>query len=136
MTQVSRTVHTVLLMTAGTIFERALAEDLGDGDVTTLNTIPPDAVLHRRFSGQGAGCHRRPAGRGARFHGPRSRRCSSRLSPRMATGSDQGDIVAAVAGPGRAILSGERVALNFLQRMSGIATATGATSTRWPAPAP
>ena len=41
-----------------------------------------------------------------------------------ATGSSQGDIVATVTGPGRAILSGERVALNFLQRMSGIATAT------------
>ena len=35
-----------------------------------------------------------------------------------------GDIIAVVTGPGRAILSGERVALNFMQRMSGIATAT------------
>ena len=35
-----------------------------------------------------------------------------------------GDLIASVAGPARAILTGERVALNFLQRMSGIATVT------------
>ncbi len=35
-----------------------------------------------------------------------------------------GDLIASVAGPARAILTGERVALNFLQRMSGIATLT------------
>jgi nicotinate-nucleotide pyrophosphorylase (carboxylating) len=36
----------------------------------------------------------------------------------------EGDLIASVAGPARAILTGERVALNFLQRMSGIATLT------------
>lgn len=35
-----------------------------------------------------------------------------------------GDLIASVAGPARAILTGERVALNFLQRMSGVATLT------------
>ena len=35
-----------------------------------------------------------------------------------------GDLIASVAGPARAVLTGERVALNFLQRMSGIATIT------------
>jgi nicotinate-nucleotide pyrophosphorylase (carboxylating) len=37
----------------------------------------------------------------------------------------EGDLIASVTGPARAILTGERVALNFLQRMSGIATLTG-----------
>jgi nicotinate-nucleotide pyrophosphorylase (carboxylating) len=37
---------------------------------------------------------------------------------------ERGQVIAQVSGPGRAILTGERVALNFLQRMSGIATAT------------
>jgi nicotinate-nucleotide pyrophosphorylase (carboxylating) len=37
---------------------------------------------------------------------------------------DAGDILATVEGPARAVLRGERVALNFVQRMSGIATAT------------
>ena len=35
-----------------------------------------------------------------------------------------GDILAEVSGPARGLLTGERVALNFLQRMSGIATMT------------
>jgi nicotinate-nucleotide pyrophosphorylase (carboxylating) len=35
-----------------------------------------------------------------------------------------GDVVCTIKGPGRAILTGERVALNFLQRLSGIATLT------------
>src|SRR5204862_6818769 len=37
-----------------------------------------------------------------------------------------GNLIASVAGPARGILTGERVALNFLQRMSGIATLTRA----------
>jgi nicotinate-nucleotide pyrophosphorylase (carboxylating) len=37
---------------------------------------------------------------------------------------ERGQVIAQVSGPGRAILTGERVALNFLQRMSGIATTT------------
>jgi nicotinate-nucleotide pyrophosphorylase (carboxylating) len=37
---------------------------------------------------------------------------------------ERGQVIAQVSGPGRAILTGERVALNFMQRMSGIATAT------------
>ena len=36
----------------------------------------------------------------------------------------EGDLIASVAGPARAVLTGERVALNFIQRMSGIATIT------------
>jgi hypothetical protein len=62
--------------------------------------------------------------------------CSSRSptrsrSPRpsrMATGSRRGTAVAEITGPLAAILSGERVALNLIQRMSGIATMSRSTS--------
>ena len=105
------------------IIRHALAEDLGDGDVTTLNTIPADAEYTGDFLVKAPGviAGLRVAARvfaaldpGVEFH-------------TFAADGDQvkhGDIVATVAGSGRAILSGERVALNLLQRMSGIATAT------------
>jgi len=105
------------------IIGRALAEDLGDGDVTTLNTIPADVRLTGEFLVKEAGVI---AGLEA------VRRVFACLDPAVeyrtlfadGDAAKPGDIIAAVAGPGRAILSGERVALNFLQRMSGIATAT------------
>jgi nicotinate-nucleotide pyrophosphorylase (carboxylating) len=105
------------------IIHRALAEDLGDGDVTTLNTIPPDALYTGDFLVKALGviAGLQVAARvfeaidpGVQFRA--IAQDGDRVSP--------GDIVATVTGPGRAILSGERVALNLLQRMSGIATAT------------
>jgi len=101
----------------------ALAEDLGDGDVTTLNTIPPDAAYAGDFLVKAPGVI---AGLQV------AQRVFVLLDPsvelHILTGDgdrvDRGDIVGVVTGPGRAILSGERVALNLLQRMSGIATAT------------
>lgn len=105
------------------LIRSALAEDLGDGDVTTLNTIPADARLVGDFLVKAPGV---VAGLEV------VRRVFAALDPTvefqaLAADGDAtlpGDIVALVQGPGRAILSGERVALNFLQRMSGIATVT------------
>jgi hypothetical protein len=98
---------------------RALAEDIGDGDVTTLCTIAPDAGrLLVKAAGVIAGLEV------ARAVFARVER--TRLLARYVDGDsvDARTIIGDVAGPGRAILSGERVALNFLQRMSGVATAT------------
>ncbi len=102
---------------------RALAEDLGDGDVTTLSTIPADALYAGDFlvkeTGVIAGLE--VAQRVfAVLDGAVTFRAFAADGDQVA----RGDIVALVTGPGRALLSGERVALNFLQRMSGIATAT------------
>lgn len=105
------------------LIHNALAEDLGDGDVTTLNTIPADARLIGDFLVKEPGV---VAGLDV------VRRVFAALDPAVAfealaadgDATLPGDIIALVRGPGRAILSGERVALNFLQRMSGIATAT------------
>ncbi len=101
----------------------ALAEDLGDGDITTLSTIPAPSHYTGDFLVKAAGVI---AGLGV------AQRVFTLLDPAvtftaLAADGDlvgPGDIVAAVTGPGRALLTGERVALNFMQRMSGIATAT------------
>lgn len=101
----------------------ALAEDIGDGDVTTENTIAEDARLTGRFLAKDSGV---VAGIQVVW------RTFALLDPRVellvligdGLCVERGQVIAQVSGPGRAILTGERVALNFLQRMSGIATAT------------
>lgn len=105
------------------IIANALAEDIGDGDVTTLNTIPADAVLHGVFLAKEAGV---VAGLEV------VRRVFQQVDPAVEVEFAVGDgdrvearqVFGEVRGPGRALLTGERVALNFLQRMSGIATLT------------
>lgn len=101
----------------------ALAEDIGDGDVTTDNTIPEDSIQQGDFLAKASGV---VAGVAV------ARRTFALLDPRVEWQAlvDDGQLVAAgeviarVLGPGRSLLTGERVALNFMQRMSGIATAT------------
>jgi nicotinate-nucleotide pyrophosphorylase (carboxylating) len=107
----------------GPIVRRALEEDVGDGDVTTLCTIAPDAWVTGRLLAKAPGVVAGLEVARAVF------RCLDvrvRLNPRVGDGEAvvAHTIVAEVEGPGRAVLSGERVALNFLQRMSGIATLT------------
>jgi len=103
----------------------ALKEDLGRaGDITTDATIPADvparAVIASRKPGVLAGlalaeCAFREVDPSVTFTA--TRRDGDRLK--------RGDVVAEIAGPARAILGGERVALNFLCHLSGVATATG-----------
>jgi nicotinate-nucleotide pyrophosphorylase (carboxylating) len=105
------------------IVRRALEEDLGDGDVTTLCTIGPDAWVTGRLLAKAPGVVAGLEVVRAVFGHLDAR---VRLAPRVADGEAvaAGTILAEIGGPGRAVLSGERVALNFLQRMSGIATLT------------
>jgi nicotinate-nucleotide pyrophosphorylase (carboxylating) len=102
---------------------RALAEDIGSGDVTTDSIVPANASLRGRLIAKQSGVVAgltiaeavfRELDRGIIF------------TPQVADGSqvDTKTIVAEVAGPARALLTGERTALNFLGRMSGIATLT------------
>ncbi len=102
---------------------RALDEDLGPGDITSAAVIPPDAtgraVLTAKSSGRIAGLRVAIA-------------VFQTLDPQIkyAQHVNDGDDVEAgttlltLAGKTAAILSAERVALNFLQHLSGIATAT------------
>ncbi len=104
--------------------EAALAEDLGlMGDITTRATIPANATAAARFVA------RRP---GAVSGLALARAAFRALDPAVtfealrADGgaADAGTVLARVSGSARAILSAERVALNFLGRMSGVATLT------------
>lgn len=102
---------------------QALQEDLGDGDVTTLCTIPPEASQEGTFIAKEAGV---VAGLDVVRSTFRALDDTVQVHYLIADGGwvEPGTHIATVTGPVQAILSGERVALNFLQRMSGIATTT------------
>jgi nicotinate-nucleotide pyrophosphorylase (carboxylating) len=105
------------------IIRKAIEEDLGNGDHTSLATIPERAVGKSRLlikeSGVLAGIEV-------------ARLVYREIDPSLrfevvltdGTAVKPGDIAFFVSGSSRSILSGERLALNFMQRMSGIATAT------------
>jgi nicotinate-nucleotide pyrophosphorylase (carboxylating) len=102
----------------------ALLEDLGRaGDITSDAVIPPEAqarvVLAARERGVLAGLDF--ARIACKLVEP-----EIRFAPRLADGTrlSPGDVIAEIAGPARAILTAERVALNFLGHLSGIASAT------------
>ena len=102
---------------------RALAEDIGSGDVTTDTIVPPDASLRGRIVAKQKGVI-------AGLDVAESvwlmldERVSFTKKTTDGASVESRTIVAEVAGPARALLTGERVALNFLGRMSGIATLT------------
>lgn len=105
------------------LIRRALAEDIGTGDITTLSTIPTErqtkAVLLAKESGVMCGL-------------PVFARTYELLDPSVSVKFlvsegqriAKGDRLAEIAGSARSVLTGERVALNFLQRLSAIATKT------------
>ena len=105
------------------IIDFALAEDIGDGDVTALCTVPAERRYKGEFLVKAYGVI---AGLDVVEQTFRTVDPSIEFDRRIADGTavQPGDIVAKVTGPGRALLSAERTGLNFLQRMSGIATAT------------
>ena len=104
----------------------ALAEDLGRaGDITSQATIPASAqavavIAARKKAGRP--CRRRPRPQG--FRTGRSRACDSMPAARDGDFFAPGAVLARIEGSARGILAGERVALNFLGRMCGIATLT------------
>ena len=131
--------------------QTALAEDIGSGDATTLATVPEAAMARAVMCAREplivAGLDFAEATfRGAfEFINRRGELCeppkSQNESGRRITPPSEGeikierlakdgqrvkgdDILLKISGPARAILSAERVALNFVQRLSGIATLT------------
>ena len=107
------------------IVERALVEDLGHGDVTTDALIPPDARGQASVVVKADGV---VAGLEVALDVFRQVDPSTQSRIRMADGApvSPGAVVADLEGSVAGILKAERVALNFLQRLSGIATATNA----------
>ena len=102
------------------VVARALAEDLGDGDVTTTATVAPDvraqAVIRQKAPGVIYGLD--VAEQVFRALDP-----EATFSREVAEGvwRERGEVLR-LEGRARALLSGERTALNFLQRLSGVAT--------------
>ena len=107
----------------GRIIRRALAEDIGSGDVTSSWTLPEGLALRGKLIAKAPGVVAGLEVAGRVFAAVDKR---VRFSALVADGSTVtvGMLLATVQGPARSILSAERVALNLLQRMSGIATLT------------
>lgn len=109
------------LKSAEVLFDMAYAEDIGEGDITTNNLIPPDtcktAILVAKEEGVIAGL---PIAEMVFKKFDRDIEWKvflpdgSKVKP--------GDVIVEFNGNFRALLTGERKALNFLQRLSGIAT--------------
>ena len=106
--------------TAGDIVARALAEDVGEGDVTTAATVPEAARGRARITQKAPGV----------IYGLEvAAQTFCTLDPDLAVERlvaegewrESGPVLE-LQGSARAILTGERTALNFLQRLSGVAT--------------
>jgi len=105
------------------IVRRALQEDVGTGDVTTLLTVPSGTEALGEFIATQPGVLAGLPVVERVFCQTDSR---VQVEPLVKEGQrfDAGAVLGVVRGEARAILMGERVALNFLQRLSGIATLT------------
>ncbi|NLB92278.1 MAG: carboxylating nicotinate-nucleotide diphosphorylase [Bacteroidales bacterium] len=109
------------LESAEILFNLAYAEDVGDGDITTDNLVPPDiiktAILVAKEDGVIAGL---PVAEMVfrKF----DREIQWKEVKPDGSKVKAGDIIVEFKGNYRALLTGERKALNFLQRLSGIAT--------------
>jgi len=106
------------------IVRHALEEDLGRaGDLTTDGVVDADSQARAAFVARKPGVVAGLDVAGAAFELLDGR---VRMAVERPDGAhlDAGDTIAVVDGPARAILTGERTALNFLGRLSGIATAT------------
>lgn len=105
------------------LINRCLSEDIGTGDLTTNSIVPGDAVANGFIVAKEAGV---VAGL------PVAEMVFRRLDPAIVFRAGvldgqrvaRGALLAEVCGKARAVLTGERLALNFIQRLSGIATQT------------
>lgn len=112
-----------IILNLDELLQRALDEDIGSGDVTTQSILTQEADLEGAFIAKEPGVI---AGLSI------AQRVFELLDPNaiFTASVKDGDLVSAaqsfatIKGQGRALLAGERTALNFMQRMSGIATLT------------
>ena len=112
-----------LMTAAEPLIDLAIAEDIGPGDATSQATLPPDLTLHATIMAKEPGVIAGLPVAGAVFQ---------HVDPQIAfvalveEGQEvvPGETVAEVSGPAESMLAAERIALNFLQRISGIASQT------------
>ena len=108
------------------LIDRALREDIGDGDLTTAAVVPEGS--------RAPGAHRAEGRRACRPGCGSPEKVFERVDPELRWHAHaregewrEGGLLAEVAGRAASILTAERVALNFLGRLSGIATLRRAT---------
>jgi nicotinate-nucleotide pyrophosphorylase (carboxylating) len=105
------------------VIRHALNEDIGHGDVTTLCTIDEETWLNGRLIAKADGVIA-----GCEVFSRTLKMLDERVDVDWLISDGDtvvpGTLLAEVNGPGQPLLTGERAALNFLQRMSGIATTT------------
>jgi nicotinate-nucleotide pyrophosphorylase (carboxylating) len=105
------------------LIRAALAEDIGDGDVTSEFFVPQNAMsvarIVAREPGIAAGTHV-----AAHVFHEVDARLTAKSEKEDGASFGKGDVLLTVAGPTESILTGERVALNFLQRLCAIASQT------------
>lgn len=108
------------------IVRLALEEDIGNGDITSALTVPAGArAIGRMVARQDltlAGVELLPL----IFDTIAPGECEIELVQKSGARLKNGDLIATVAGPAQALLTGERTALNFVQRLSGVATVASA----------
>lgn len=104
------------------IIKKALKEDVATEDITTNATVDKDMTASARFIAKQSGvvCGNFAAQKVFKLLDDNSEYC---IIIKDGLTAEKGDIIATVKGSARALLTGERTALNFMQRMSGIATA-------------
>ncbi|MEI6969895.1 MAG: carboxylating nicotinate-nucleotide diphosphorylase [bacterium] len=106
-----------------TLVRRALEEDVGGGDATTASLVPADAVASASIVSRG-----NYVVSGSTVARTVCLQVDGRLRVRILAGDSRqvraGDVIMTIRGPAASILTAERTALNFMQRMTGIATMT------------
>ena len=115
------TMNALSIETIRGIVRTALAEDVGAGDITTEVSVPAD------LPGNATIIAKEPCVvAGLALVEAVFRELTGTAHPLVRDGDlvETGQCVCAITGPARAILTGERTALNFLQQLSGIATLT------------
>ncbi len=105
------------------ILLNALEEDLGNGDITTLSVIPPENKAHGKYIAKESGvlCG---VGVAKRVYELIDETVDFKTYYNDGDFVEKGTIIAEVKGLAISLLSGERVGLNLMQRLSGIATRT------------
>ena len=107
------------------IVKRSLKEDIGSKDITTDSLIPAEVKVKAEIIAKERGIISGLKVAEMVFR-RLDRQCRFKAYVRDGQRVERGKLLAEVPGRAKAILKGERVALNFLQRMSGISTLTRA----------
>jgi nicotinate-nucleotide pyrophosphorylase (carboxylating) len=112
-----------IIAQAREVIKRALNEDIGRGDITTLACVPPEAQATAQIVARVAGI---VAGLPIAAEVFRTVDPSVKISDQLVDGSklDAGTVALRVMGSAQSLLTAERTVLNFVGRLSGIATLT------------